>query len=129
MMADEQLSVPVIDISPLFSEDAAGRDAVDRQLGDAGERIGAMVLTGLPAAASLSLERAAQLSSFFDLPLHERRAVALSRFAFAFVLILAVSLPVAESAAGESRRERSDERDDDRAQASVHFEPPRRRVC
>lgn len=74
-----QLTVPIIDIEPLRKPSSAARDAVDEALGQAAREIGAAVLTGLPEAAVLTMERAAQLNALFELPYDEKTTVALNR--------------------------------------------------
>ena len=74
-----QLEVPIINIKPLRNLASAERDATDQALGDAAREIGAAVLTGLPEAAVLTIERAAQLNAIFEIPHDEKMTIALNR--------------------------------------------------
>ena len=76
---NNQLAVPIINIKPLRNPPSAQRDATDQALGNATREVGAAVLTGLPEAAILTMERAVQLNAIFELPYDEKMTVALNR--------------------------------------------------
>ncbi|MEM7116941.1 MAG: 2OG-Fe(II) oxygenase family protein [Chloroflexota bacterium] len=76
---DTKLAVPIINIEPLRNSPSAEREATDQALGDAAREVGAAVLTGLPEAAIVTMERAAQLNAIFELPYDEKMTVALNR--------------------------------------------------
>jgi isopenicillin N synthase-like dioxygenase len=73
------MTIPVLDITPLLEVRTSSRDALDQQLGQALEQLGAAVLTGLPEDAAVSREKCAVLNAFFDHPIEEKMALALNR--------------------------------------------------
>jgi isopenicillin N synthase-like dioxygenase len=66
-------SIPRIDIKPLFSEDAAAQAGVDRAIQAAAKFAGMMVVSGLPAWASLDRPGRRALLRIFSLPEAEIR--------------------------------------------------------
>ncbi len=76
MMSNNQLSVPIIDVGPLFQEDSAAWGAVDEAIGDAAKNIGAFVATGMPEPYQVDDEMAQQLHKFFSLSQAMRDSVA-----------------------------------------------------
>ncbi|MEM7334733.1 MAG: 2OG-Fe(II) oxygenase family protein [Chloroflexota bacterium] len=59
-----QNPIPIIDVSPLFGNDTAARDAVDRQIGQACETMSSFMVTGLPDALKPDEEK---MNLFFSL--------------------------------------------------------------
>ncbi|MEM7029522.1 MAG: 2OG-Fe(II) oxygenase family protein [Chloroflexota bacterium] len=75
MMSNKQLSVPIIDVGPLFQDDSSAWETVDAQIGSASKTIGAFVATGMPDAYRVDDEDVATLHSVFDLPQAMRDAI------------------------------------------------------
>ncbi len=73
------LSLPVIDMAPLFGGDASARAAVAREIGAACRECGFFYVTGHGISPSTlgELDRAAR--TFFALPEHEKLAIAMAR--------------------------------------------------
>jgi isopenicillin N synthase-like dioxygenase len=71
-MASTPRKVPVIDISQFFSADVVEKKTIARQIGEACERIGFLVITGhqVPAEVVGRLDSAAR--QYFDLPTKEK---------------------------------------------------------
>jgi isopenicillin N synthase-like dioxygenase len=68
-----QYVIPRVNVSALFSENAAGRSDVDRAIRSAAETSGMMVVTGLPQWAVLDTPSRRELLSIFSLPQVEIR--------------------------------------------------------
>jgi isopenicillin N synthase-like dioxygenase len=70
------LNVPVIDIAPFLNGDAAAKQAIARQVGQACRDIGFLVITGHGVDADLIARTRAVSRDFFDLPLADKQRVA-----------------------------------------------------
>jgi isopenicillin N synthase-like dioxygenase len=71
--------IPVLDVSPLIVGDAAGVDALARQLGEACRGIGFFYVTGHGIGGPLIDRTFEQAGAFFALPLEKKMAVAMFR--------------------------------------------------
>jgi isopenicillin N synthase-like dioxygenase len=70
------LNVPIIDVAAFRSPDPAARGAVARQVGEAVDAIGFLVITGHGVDPALIAEVQRASNAFFDLPLAEKMRVA-----------------------------------------------------
>jgi isopenicillin N synthase-like dioxygenase len=66
-------AVEVVDVSALESGPGPARDAMDRALGGAAERLGFLVISGAPVAAVTDPADLSRLLAIFDLPEAEKR--------------------------------------------------------
>lgn len=65
-------AIPMVDLSPFFTGDAAERRAVAARIDHACREIGFFLITGHGVDAGLMAETHAMASAFFDLPEHEK---------------------------------------------------------
>jgi isopenicillin N synthase-like dioxygenase len=66
-------AIEVVDVSALESGPGPARDAMDRALGQAAERLGFLVISGAPVAAVTDPDDLRRLLAVFDLPETEKR--------------------------------------------------------
>ena len=66
-------AIEVVDVSALDSAPGPARDAMDRALGQAAERLGFLVISGAPVAAVTDPADLQRLLAIFDLPEAEKR--------------------------------------------------------
>lgn len=74
------LSIPLIDISPLFGAPSPGRESVDRAVMAAAKSPGFMVIKGLPADVPMGPLARSVLLRLFQLPEHETRKLWRQKF-------------------------------------------------
>ena len=75
----EDAVLPIIDVAPLGSDDEAAIQAVARTIGEACRNIGFFYIAGHGVPDDLSMRAYAQSACFFDLPLADKTALAISR--------------------------------------------------
>lgn len=70
-------AVPVIDLAPSFTDDAAARRAVAAEIGRASETIGFLMVTGHGVSQDLIDEADGLSRAFFDLPFEEKTRISI----------------------------------------------------
>ena len=79
-MSDEKLTIPVIDVGPLFADDSAAWTAVDNAIAAAARTTRGFVVTGMPDAYQVRDEDVAQLHTFFSLAESTKFSLALQKY-------------------------------------------------
>ncbi len=72
-------TIPVVDISPLFGNDAEKITAVDQAIGTACKESGAFLATGIPKPVCPDPEQTEKLLAFYNLPIEMRQSLGTRR--------------------------------------------------
>ena len=78
-MIENTHTIPSVDISPLYSDDAAKKAAVDQAIGKACLEAGAFLAVGIPKPICPDSEQTKKLLAFYNLPVEARHAVGTRR--------------------------------------------------